>query len=319
VLLLAAAIAAAAAPSCGGPGDGCLARAHARAAGDWVARVDEGDDGIRIETKGGEAFRVPRGPRRIVTTLPGLTEIVVMLGAAERLVGVPDLPDHGDPPPGTGDAVRLSVMPLAYETLTTLRPDLVLTDRVLLAGDLTEMRRRLPAVLPLESRSLGHLERSVTLLARVLDTEEARAKARAFGEEMRAAVDAARDAAKGRRVLLLAGAEPVYALGPGSLLDDMLAACGAVDVACDLGRASGPFAAELVRVRRPDWILVAAGAFPDALRVRWRDLPAVRDGRVARVDADRFVRAGPRTPGALRRLAAVLAGRDPASRLQGGP
>ena len=288
-----------------GQGDTCLSAAHAPAKGQWVRDVRQEGETIRVETVDGHVWKVPRHPRRIVTTLPGLTETVAFLGAADQVVGISE---HCDVPEGIEEPTRISVMPVAYEMLRTLSPDLVLVDRVLLAGELETLARRLPAVLPLESRSLAHLRTSVDLLARVLDTPLARARAAAFSADLDGALEAAKGRGAGQRVLLLAGTEPVYALGRGSLFDDMLAALGAVNLACDLGRASGPFAAELVRVRRPDWILVAAGELPPAVRRRWADLPALRMGHVARIDEDRFVRAGPRTPEALRFLARLLEG-----------
>jgi ABC-type Fe3+-hydroxamate transport system substrate-binding protein len=300
-------------PACG---DGtCLEGPRAPASGDWVASVTRGDGIFTVVTRGGASYRVPAAPRRIVSTLPGLTETVAALGAADRLVAVSE---HCPLPEGAKSPARISVMPIAYELLRPLRPDLVLVDPVLLGGQLEELGRRVPAFLPLESRSLAHLEASVALLARVLGTPAASRAAAEFADDLSRARAQARGAAEGFRVLLLAGADPVYALGPGSLLDDMLAVCGGVNVACDLGRASGPFAAELVRVRRPDWILVTAGDFPPMLRSRWKDLPAVGAGRIHRVDDDAFVRAGPRTPDALRRLAALFragdSGADGASR-----
>jgi ABC-type Fe3+-hydroxamate transport system substrate-binding protein len=120
-------------------------------------------------------------------------------------------------------------------------------------------------------------------------------------------------------VLLLGQSEPLTVLGPGSLLDDMVRACGGENVAADLGRASGPFAMERVRGRAPEWILTTEGPFPAVLRAAWADVPAVRDGRVADASADDLVRAGPRVPGALRRLAAVLRGDLEPSRLTPRP
>jgi ABC-type Fe3+-hydroxamate transport system substrate-binding protein len=119
-----------------------------------------------------------------------------------------------------------------------------------------------------------------------------------------------------RKVLLLGQAEPLYVLGPGSLLDDMVRACGCENVASDLGRASAPFPTELVRARAPDWILTTSGVgLPPSLLDLWKDVPAVKEGRIADASADDLVRAGPRTTAALRRLSKVLRGELPPDRL----
>jgi iron complex transport system substrate-binding protein len=264
-----------------------------------------------VTFRGGREVHVPRDPRRVVSTLPGLTETWVFLGGADRLVAVSP---HCDLPPGSPDLPRLAVLPLDREALAALRPDLVLVDEVLYPEGLDEAvgeeDGRGPAVLPLASASLAHLRATVALLAAVLGTPEAARARLSFEADLDAAL---RECApppgdpRPPRVLLLAQADPLYALGPGSLLADLLRACGAVNLACDLGRASGPFAEEVVLARRPDVVVDVEGhALPAPLLERWSGVPAVRDGRVALLDEDLFVRGGPRTPEALRRIARLV-------------
>src|SRR5439155_12915863 len=108
------------------------------------------------------------------------------------------------------------------------------------------------------------------------------------------------------RVLLLSWADPVMALGPGSLLNDMVESIGAENVAKGLGRPSGEIPAERVREMAPDWILLTGGTFPERLRRDWAAVPAVRDGHVVEASADDLVRAGPGTAKAVARLASLL-------------
>ena len=82
--------------------------------------------------------------------------------------------------------------------------------------------------------------------------DSARGRAKAFRvryEALQASIDPVwEDGAP--RVLILGGWDPLYAMGPGSLLDDMLRICGATNIACDLGTdASGTFNEELVLAR----------------------------------------------------------------------
>ena len=303
-----------------GAGRACLDAVAPAPDGRYVRAVAAApdDDRARVVTfLDGAAYVVPRPPRRVVSMLPGLTEIVDVLGAGDTLVAVSE---HCDTPSYVEELPHLAVLPVDYESLLALRPDLILTDATLHGAELEAMRRRGLRVLPLESsRSLAHLGTTVDLLAQVFDTPDAREAARRFGQELADALAYARPPADAPppRVLLVAESSPLYVLGPGSLLDDMVRACGGIDVACDLGRASGPFAAELVYARRPDWILLTGGALSGLLRERWSALPALEADQVASVAGDAFVRAGPRSPGALRRLADVLRGRVPADRLGG--
>lgn len=305
-------------PGCGEPGaptSACLDAVRPPVDGGYVRAIHADGNAVEVTFTDGSTHRLPRHPERVVSLLPGVTEIVAMLGLSDVLVGVSP---HCDTPTFVEDLPRVSVLPVDYEALVALAPDLILTDRTLHGGEVLEMRRRGLAVLPLESsRSLQHLATSVDLLAQLTGTQEALASARAFRADLDDAVRAAAPPPGSRppRVFLVAGTDPLYALGPGSLLDDMVRACGGINLACDLGRASGPFASELVPERRPDWILLSGGAFPEILRQRWATVPAVEADRIAWVEGDAFVRAGPRTPEALRRLARVLGGDVPANLL----
>jgi ABC-type Fe3+-hydroxamate transport system substrate-binding protein len=240
--------------------------------------------------------------RRVVATLPGLADLVEALGAGATLVGLSDRDE------GRAEAPRAERVPtwptIPAERVAALAPDLLLVDLTLSSGDLPALRARFPTTFACDSRSLDGLART---FLRVGEALERTPRAQELVAELARARATVRVEGS-PRVLLLAQAEPTMALGPGSLLDDMLRAVGARNVAHDLSRASGEWPSETVRARAPEWILVTGGGFPDALRARWADVPAVRDGRVVDASADDLVRAGPRTARALERLARLLGG-----------
>lgn len=284
------------------------------------------DDGsvMRIFGPSPDAFVEPKD-YRIASTLPGITEMLAYLGAADRLVAVSP---WCDVPADAPDPRKVTVQPFDAEGFLAARPNLVIVDRRLHLRDLAEIRRRVPNVLMLEtSRSLPHLESSMHLLAQVLQpfgarevpAESPRGRARAFSaryDAVLAAIDPVWEDGP-PRVFLLAGWDPLYAMGPGSLLDDMLRICGASNIACDLGTdASGTFSEELVLARRPAWILATTSApMPDRMQQRWSQVPAIQQGRVAPAHVDDVVRGGPRILDALERLNAVLRGTQPPEHL----
>ncbi|MFM8979502.1 MAG: ABC transporter substrate-binding protein [Planctomycetia bacterium] len=318
--------------ACGAPEAGPAGQDGSRAA-DGSAHlpyarleVQAGRRSVRFDD--GTRCVLPAATRRIASTLPNLTELVAHLGGVERLVGVSP---HCNFPPGLERLPRVSVMPLDLEGLRALAPDLVLCDRVFHAASLEALGRAGVPWLALQSRSLDDLEDTVQLLGAVLEEEPAAQAARAPAESpaaraaalvarLRAARERVRPpaGAVGPAVLVVGQADPLHVLGPGSLLDDMLRACGARNVAADLGRPSGPFSEEALLARAPGWILTTWGALPEAQRQRWARVPALAQGHVAEAVADDLLRAGPRTPQALERLGEVLAGRLPPAALAGG-
>jgi iron complex transport system substrate-binding protein len=275
----------------------------------FVRQVVAGADARRIVYDDGTEVRVPLEPRRIVSSLPGITELICHLGGRERLVAVSPWCDH---PPSVAGIRKVKVQPFDAEGILAAEPDLVVVDRRLHRQDLERIRLRCPAVLLLDtSRSLPHLAVSAQLLAAVLETPEAKRRADAFQDRLYGSAARIRAAAPETppRVLVVAQWDPLYVLGRGSLIDDLLRVCGCVNVACDLeGDASGTFDEELVLARRPDWILTPREPMPDRIAQRWRNVPAVKQGRLTDGAADDLVRAGPRILDGLERLARVLRG-----------
>ena len=281
----------------------CAAAAPAACGGDPPGADPAGRD---VADATGVVVRLPREVRRVVTTVPGLTQTVLALGARERLVAVSDQDAVGSKDGGAGDLAGLARIPvwpvISAERVAQAAPDLLLVDPTLSPQDLPALRRRFPVTFACDSTSLDGLERTFRALGLALSRE---AEAARLVDDLSDARAHARVAGS-PRVLLLTWADPPMALGPGSLLDDAVRQVGALNVAHDLPGPSRPVSSEIVRERAPEWILLTGGTFPDALRTAWANVPAVKDGRIVDASGDDFVRAGPGTARALRRLAQVL-------------
>ena len=282
-----------------------LAAALACVAAPWLAACADSAPGPRegertVLDATGEPVVLPREVRRIVATVPGLSDTVAALGAKALLVGVSERDAAGE---GPGAPAKIPTWPsISAERVAALAPDLVLVDRTLSSHDLPGLRARFRGTFAADSSSLDGLVRTFQRLGEALGHEDA--AARLVAELARARREVR---VPGRpRVLLLSWADPVMALGPGSLLSDMVESIGAENVASDLGRPSGEIPAERVREKAPDWILLTGGTFPERLRRDWAAVPAVRDGHVVDASADDLVRAGPGTAKALARLAQLL-------------
>ena len=297
----------------GGPA--CLdAVAPAPFAGFWqVAGTPSEDEPWAIEYDDELRIQIDRNPRRIASALPGITEMVAYLGRGPELVAVTPYCDH--PADVVSGLPKISVLPFDPEGVLTVSPDLLVVDRRMHRRDLDVIRERVPNTLLLDtSSSLGHLAQSFTLLHTVIGADKDGTQ-RLQGWQARYETLLAdlkrRKPQTPPRVLAVVQWDPLYVLGRGSLIDDLLRACGCVNIACDLeSDASGVFAEELVLVRRPDWILTPKELMPDRLRKRWANVPAVKQGHFFDASGDDLVRAGPRILDGLERLADALLGAD---------
>jgi ABC-type Fe3+-hydroxamate transport system substrate-binding protein len=110
-------------------------------------------------------------------------------------------------------------------------------------------------------------------------------------------------------VLVIVGHNPLVAVGGGTLQDELIAIAGGTNVARDVGSAWPTITLELVVARSPEVIVDAAMGSEGAAGELFAGLttvPAVRDGRIVRLQDNAFFRAGPRVPAAAAALAEVI-------------
>jgi iron complex transport system substrate-binding protein len=263
---------------------------------------------IVVRDDRGVEHRFDAPPQRIVTMLPSLTETAWVLGAGPRLVGVDR---YSDWPAQVVALPHLGGMEDAHiEAIAALRPDVVL------ASTSSRAMERLQAlglrVVRLKSESHADAQRSLQLVARLLGTPEAAARAWAdIQREIDAAAARVPPAQRGRRVYFEIGGGP-YAAGTSSFIGETLARLGMGNI---VPAALGPFPKlnpEFVVRARPD-IVMGLQAEQAALlrRPGWDGLAAVRERQLCGFDAaqyDILVRPGPRMGAGAALLADCLAG-----------
>jgi iron complex transport system substrate-binding protein len=262
---------------------------------------------VELRDDRGATVTLARAPLRIVSLLPSLTESVCALGACARLVAtdrfsnwpesVRALPKVG----GMEDAL--------IERIVALRPDVVLVSATARAiGRLEALGLK---VVALESRDRADVQRTLTLLGRMLDAPAAAARVEADIErDTRAAAARVPAALRGKRVYFEVDAS-LYAAGPGSFIGETLARLG-LDNA--IPAALGPFPKlnpEFVVRAQPDIIMATQQGLADmSKRPGWSTLRALATAQTCGFSGPRYellVRPGPRMGEAAALLADCLA------------
>ena len=257
-------------------------------------------------------------PKRIVSLVPNVTEMVYAIGAGSRLVGVSSYDTY--PPevralPKVGALVDPDV-----ERILSLKPNLV----ILYASQADLAHQLARAGIDTYSYRHGGLA-AVTATVRELGARLGDpAAANATAARIEGGIDDVRRRVAGRprpRTLLVFGRERlslrgIYASGGTGFLHDMLTAAGGDNVFADVKTEAVQASTEQIIGRRPDVILEVRAvneAFPtgdrEAERRVWNtvgSVPAVRDGRVTFLFDDRIVVPGPRIVEGTRELAKAL-------------
>ena len=253
----------------------------------------------------GDTVRLPAPARRIVSLIPATTELLFAIGAGDRVVGRThwcDYPEAAAAVPDLGDGMNPNL-----EAVLAARPDLVVLYRSGQNGAAAERLRELgiPAI-QVRSDLLADVPRLARLFGRLLGaTRVADSLSRAFERDLADATVAA--PASPPSVFLLVWDEPPMTVGRGSYLSELIERAGGINIYADLPTSSGQISVESAAARDPDVILTLSETIPAfALRAEWQVVDAVRERRFVRIAGSAFSRPGPRSPGAVRELAAAL-------------
>jgi iron complex transport system substrate-binding protein len=235
----------------------------------------------------GGTWTLPRPPRRIVSTYLGADEILAELVPPDRVVGVSFFAD--DPAISSCAGVYPAGVPrlrTQVETILALQPDLVCV-----AGfsEPNALRLMIGAGLPVLRWSRFETFADILANLRLLGAAVgADGRAAAIAGAVEATLgDLARRLAGVRRLPVLYYDPPSFTVGRDTLIDEIITRAGGANVAAAAGiRGPGQIGIEAVLGLDPEAIVVpryGAGPPPiETLRATplWRDVPAVRAGRV---------------------------------------
>jgi iron complex transport system substrate-binding protein len=254
----------------------------------------------------GDSVAVPAPATRVVSLIPATTELLFAIGAGSAVVGRTRWCDHPREAlrvPDLGPGINPNL-----EAILSVDPDLVvLYNSAQHAAVATRLRELGIASVRLNTDALADVGRVGRLLGRLTGhADEADSMGAAFDTALAAASTRGGPRAK-PRVLILVWEQPPMTLGRGSFLSELVERAGGENLFGDVPSSSAPVSIEAVSARDPDLILTAAtGPASIAGRPEWQVVRAVRERRFLQVSGTEYDRPGPRSPGAIRRLAARL-------------
>lgn len=241
---------------------------------------------------------MPRPVERVVTLAPNLTEIVFAAGAGSKLVGVTTADDY---PPAVDSLARFSALPVDFEAITALRPDLVLaTDQVNTPKDAATFASLDLPVYFFSFSTVDDVLASIRTAGRLLGTSDAATTA---ADSLAASIDSLRartaDVSQRPRVLFLIGDETLYAFGAQSYIHTLIELAGGRSITDELDTQAPTLSEEYVLTRQPDVIIGAFGADYDPDRLlelhpSWDVVPALQNDRVYSLNPNLLLRPGPR-------------------------
>jgi len=279
------------------------ARARARLS---AARVPGAMTSALVDSSG-VALALTHPPRRLVSLVPSLTETLCHLGLADALVGVTVY--CREPADVLRDKTRVGgEKDPDLATIRALAPDLVLANvEENVRAHVDALRAEGIPVWVTYPRTVSEGIAMIRDLGRVTATES---RADALAADLETQYRTVREQRAGTapvRVFYAIWRGPYMTIGGDTYIHDVLRVCGAINVFGDHPQRYPTVTLDEVAARSPEVIVLPDEPFRFR-RVHvadfapYREVPAVRDGRIHLVDGKPFSWHGPRIADALRDL-----------------
>ncbi len=260
-----------------------------------------------FKTADGGKVVLDKEPQRIISLSPTFTEVVYALGAGDRLVGRTDYCDYpleAAKVTSVGSMTKPSV-----EKITELKPDVVLVsfmdkdmvDKIQLTG---------AKVIQLSSgESIEGSYQNMAEIAKVLNENENGAK---LIDGIKTEIAAVNEKVKALDPIATYyvvgfGKNGDYTAGDKTFINDLITAAGGKNVATDAEGWS--YTSEKLMEKDPKFIIMGAHAqMTDAFKTTepYKNLTAVKEGRVLEIDENLMSREGPRMGQGVKTLAEIL-------------
>jgi iron complex transport system substrate-binding protein len=252
-----------------------------------------------FEDEIGRKVEVKTPPRRIISVAPSVTETLFALGLGERIVGVSDYCNY--PPEARGKEKVGGYITPSMEKIISLHPDLVIQTA---DGDLKTFVNRLAGLgIPVyitNPRSVPEILRAISKIGGVTDSSSG---AQALVGSMRAKMIDVQERIEGRprlRVLHAMSVDPLISSGKGTFVHDLIRLGGGENIA-ENGKGKHPLLSmEEVVTRDPQVIILSSMLSNEPMTAqrawwsRYRQISAVREGRIGVIQADLILRPSPR-------------------------
>jgi iron complex transport system substrate-binding protein len=251
-------------------------------------------------------------PGRIVSHVPGITEILYALELEEKVVGVSDYcdyPEEAKLKPSVGNYFNPSI-----ENIVALNPDLVLTDGH--SEGIKQLDNLGITYMVIDPKDIDGILRDIELVAKVTNSEDRAGKLIKDMRERMAYVMTRVEGAPRPKVFYIIDATDLnnpWTAGLGSFIDSLITMAGGENIGAKAGSAWAKMSIEEVVNSDPDIIILptkhgTAFTPPEALKGHptWQKITAVKGGRIFTIDDDLVSRYGPRIILGLEEMAKII-------------
>jgi len=259
---------------------------------------------------------VPKNTKRIISMAPNVTEMLFAIGLDDKIVGVTtycDYPDAARDKPKIGGYSDPNM-----EAILSLKPDLIVTAPDGYSKERVEKLDEIGIpVFVVNPKKVDDVLETMLTLGKVTGKIEA---AKQIVDQLSKRVEMVREEVslippeKRLKVFYEIGRDPLFTVGPGTFLDNLITEAGGVNIAADAGSEWAQYSVEAVIAKKPDIIITAlhtpSGTDSESSKSIWqkyKTIPAAQNGRIYELDPNILLRPGPRIVDGMEELYGLFA------------
>jgi len=257
----------------------------------------------------GRSVSVPVKIERAVSLAPSLTEMIFAAGAGDRLVGVTtycNYPEEAKAIQKVGDTMTPNI-----ESIIALKPQVVFVSTASqLEAFMATLAQQNIVVFVSDAKDLEGVYRNVEQLGDFFETKSRTAEVvenlKRRADFVRHGVGYSARAGNPTRVFVQISTDPLFTIGKESFLTTIVRYAGGDSVTKEVPTAYPKLSKETALALAPEVIILSDSDDNKEPNAVFKNSPAVKNGRVYKINADIISRPGPRLVDAIEQISEKL-------------
>lgn len=264
-----------------------------------------------VVDQAGREVELPDAIDRIVSLAPSTTEIIFALGKDSLLRGVTQYSDY---PPAARSLPRVgSYVRLDLEKIVVLKPDICFAVKD--GNPLNTIKRLTELGIPVFAIDVHDTRSVIESIKRVGEVLGVKQVAKNISDDMERRIERVQNTVRQTdyrpNVFIQIAVDPIVSIGSNTVLDELIELAGGQNM------AAGPnpyprYSKEQIVQMNPDVFIVSSMTEETDVEIvkrgweRWRQISAVKNGRIYLINSDLTHRPGPRLVDGLEALALLI-------------
>jgi iron complex transport system substrate-binding protein len=253
----------------------------------------------------GRTVKIPANVERAVSLAPNLTEIIFAVDAGDKLVGDTtycDYPEEAKKIQKVGDTMNPNL-----EAIIALKPQVVFVSTASQIESFTKtLETQNIAVFVTNPSDLEGIYRSIFQIGEIFGKQEKAVQVTNAMKSRVADVEVRTNASPKIKTFVQIGGEPLFTIGKNSFITDLIARAGGVSVTANVSEPYPKYSKETALALQPEAIILSENPSNTEPNAVFKNSPAMKNGKVFKINADLLSRPGPRIVDGLEQIAKSL-------------